>query len=626
MPAALERVVRRCLEKDPEERFQSARDVAFALEALAGTSATTAGPAPAGARPKAWRGLARSAWRVWQRSAATSGGHPVPIRPAPEVPSDSSFPRRRKPRTSIACASLPMGVHWPSRLGASATRSGCARSMRPRPGRFRERGAPGGWRGRRTRGGWPSSPGKVLKTIDLAGGTPVTVGRGSPPASRRLESRGRDPLHRHWQGLRPLSGPGRGRRAHPRDQPGPGDSHLWPSFLPDGRRFLYQRAGELHDPRGRLRRRKVTAAADGQLPGRLRRERPCPVRQGTSTSGPAHGRDKPSPERRAFRRGRERVGRSHLGDGGLLGVAERSPRLPTAAARRPRARLAGPVRSNRGLRGRRREVAGSRPFARRGRLVVTSAGSPQASQLWIFDVVRVFFFPSLPPRWPTPGLPCGLGTGVTSTLPQRSRTAPASTDGSWTGRGAGTSSAPTAGQLPLRRLARREITGPGHVGRERAGRPVRPAPRRRPAAETAAREPVHGGLGSLLARRAVPRLCLHREHRRNGGVRSAVPADRCAMAGVRRRRRLPGLALGRPRALLPRERQAHGGGRPAGLRSSFVRQAAGPLQGAAAAPSRPKPLRRHARTANGSCSSRSWRAGGSSRSSSSPTGWPVGGR
>jgi eukaryotic-like serine/threonine-protein kinase len=34
-PAALERVVRRCLEKFPEQRFQSASDLAFALEALA---------------------------------------------------------------------------------------------------------------------------------------------------------------------------------------------------------------------------------------------------------------------------------------------------------------------------------------------------------------------------------------------------------------------------------------------------------------------------------------------------------------------------------------------------------------------------------------------------------------
>ena len=38
---ALERVIRRCLEKAPEERFQSARDVAFALEAVVASSASS---------------------------------------------------------------------------------------------------------------------------------------------------------------------------------------------------------------------------------------------------------------------------------------------------------------------------------------------------------------------------------------------------------------------------------------------------------------------------------------------------------------------------------------------------------------------------------------------------------
>src|SRR4029434_4929791 len=35
---ALERIVRHCLEKSPDERFQSARDLAFALESLSGSS------------------------------------------------------------------------------------------------------------------------------------------------------------------------------------------------------------------------------------------------------------------------------------------------------------------------------------------------------------------------------------------------------------------------------------------------------------------------------------------------------------------------------------------------------------------------------------------------------------
>jgi Tol biopolymer transport system component len=43
----LERIVRHCLEKNPEERFYSARDVAFDLEALSGLSAPQAGTAAA---------------------------------------------------------------------------------------------------------------------------------------------------------------------------------------------------------------------------------------------------------------------------------------------------------------------------------------------------------------------------------------------------------------------------------------------------------------------------------------------------------------------------------------------------------------------------------------------------
>src|SRR5277367_4311821 len=47
-PPAMQRIVHRCLEKSPEQRFQSASDLAFALEALSesGVSGTTPSPAP----------------------------------------------------------------------------------------------------------------------------------------------------------------------------------------------------------------------------------------------------------------------------------------------------------------------------------------------------------------------------------------------------------------------------------------------------------------------------------------------------------------------------------------------------------------------------------------------------
>src|SRR5579863_3794431 len=52
IPPAIERVIRRCLEKAPEERFQSARDLSFALEALAAPSSTSTREAAIPAREK----------------------------------------------------------------------------------------------------------------------------------------------------------------------------------------------------------------------------------------------------------------------------------------------------------------------------------------------------------------------------------------------------------------------------------------------------------------------------------------------------------------------------------------------------------------------------------------------
>ena len=54
---ALERIVRRCLEKRPEQRFQSAQDLAFALGTLSGTDASGAARATPAPPPKARRWL-----------------------------------------------------------------------------------------------------------------------------------------------------------------------------------------------------------------------------------------------------------------------------------------------------------------------------------------------------------------------------------------------------------------------------------------------------------------------------------------------------------------------------------------------------------------------------------------
>jgi len=49
IPAAADRILRRCLEKEPAQRFQSARDLAFALEAVTGASSSQSGAQVLGA-------------------------------------------------------------------------------------------------------------------------------------------------------------------------------------------------------------------------------------------------------------------------------------------------------------------------------------------------------------------------------------------------------------------------------------------------------------------------------------------------------------------------------------------------------------------------------------------------
>ena len=70
----LERVVRHCLEKNPEQRFHSAHDAAFALEALSGGSGVSAVPATATSRrtlPRARAALAAAALIALGAAAAT---------------------------------------------------------------------------------------------------------------------------------------------------------------------------------------------------------------------------------------------------------------------------------------------------------------------------------------------------------------------------------------------------------------------------------------------------------------------------------------------------------------------------------------------------------------------------
>jgi len=117
VPPALDRIVRRCLEKDPEDRFQSARDVGFSLDALSGTS----GVSELGPDAQRWPQITRRwalpgaavvalaallagvlADRLWLRSPGDAGAAPV-VRS--EIDLTASLPLSGRPsplRTELA--------------------------------------------------------------------------------------------------------------------------------------------------------------------------------------------------------------------------------------------------------------------------------------------------------------------------------------------------------------------------------------------------------------------------------------------------------------------------------------------------------------------------------------------
>jgi len=94
LPPALERIVRHCLEKNPEERFQSARDLAFDLEALTGLSGSSAAAAAieSGGR---WRRFAGAGLIVIGLVAAAGVGAWLGHRGKPPEPDYQQITYRR---------------------------------------------------------------------------------------------------------------------------------------------------------------------------------------------------------------------------------------------------------------------------------------------------------------------------------------------------------------------------------------------------------------------------------------------------------------------------------------------------------------------------------------------------
>jgi eukaryotic-like serine/threonine-protein kinase len=108
-PPALDRIVRHCLDKRPEQRFQSATDVAFALDTLSGVSEGTpaldsrAVPATRRAGTLAWKFVAAGATVIALVAAPLAVVH---WRESPSVPQTVRFLLDLPEKTSFPPASI----------------------------------------------------------------------------------------------------------------------------------------------------------------------------------------------------------------------------------------------------------------------------------------------------------------------------------------------------------------------------------------------------------------------------------------------------------------------------------------------------------------------------------------
>ena len=255
---SLERLVNHCLEKNPEARFNSARDLAFALESLAGgttvsDSQTVVLPATTTNRPKRRELIAWILAGVGLLAAALAAVVPL-IRRAPDQP-NSIVRYRIQPPEKLNFIGPPTISPDGSRI-VVAVRDVTGRSnlwiqQRDSVHLQQLNGTEGGgqpfWSPDGRSIGFFAN-GK-LKRIDAAGGTAQTlcdinVSAGGTWSKDGVIVFGRSPA----DGLYRI--PATGGNPEPATKPDKSRkeiSHVWPYFLPDGRHFLYLARNALRD-------------------------------------------------------------------------------------------------------------------------------------------------------------------------------------------------------------------------------------------------------------------------------------------------------------------------------------------------------------------------------------------
>jgi Tol biopolymer transport system component len=254
--AALERIVMHCLEKSPGLRFQSARDLAFGLEALSGLSssrAMTAGLPLIAERPRNREGLAWIVAGVLLLGLMAAMPFAIAhLRRAPEDVRVLKLSLLPPEKANIAGAGLPSLALSPDgrRLAFSAVSEGKnllwvraldSSSAHPLPGTELDSGVSSPFWSPDSRFIGYFAGGK-LKKIDVSGGPPQTLCDAS--GGSRGGTWNRDGVIVFASGpfgplYRVAAAGGTPVAVTALDQSRSETAHRWPYFLPDGRHFIY---------------------------------------------------------------------------------------------------------------------------------------------------------------------------------------------------------------------------------------------------------------------------------------------------------------------------------------------------------------------------------------------------
>jgi serine/threonine protein kinase len=255
---SLEWLVRRCLEKKPERRFQSTSDLGFALEALSATSSSGANRTGEAQSLDTSSTTKVSGWpdRVWKIAFAVAAMLAVALavslvarigKPSPGAPLRRfalDLPSESAPNwNDFGVAISPDGAQIAYNCREGNTVSLCVRALDSLTARRVSDG--------REAQDWFFSPdGEWLGIVDEVGLSKVSIRGGEPQKIHRWLDAERVPVGFSWgpddyilfgttSGIQRVGASGGSPEAVTRIAPAAGaTAHSWPSHLPDGHRAL----------------------------------------------------------------------------------------------------------------------------------------------------------------------------------------------------------------------------------------------------------------------------------------------------------------------------------------------------------------------------------------------------